>query len=38
MRWQEIWMLVGFPLAGLMMCVGTFVVIWLDKPEHKRKP
>ena len=37
MRWQDIWMLVGFPLAGLLMGIGTFTVIWLDRPRDKRK-
>ncbi len=36
--WQEVWFLVGGPLAGLMMGIGTFVIIWLDKPRDKRKP
>jgi hypothetical protein len=37
MTWQEIWFVVGFPLAALVMGTGTFVIIWLDKPRGKRK-
>ena len=37
MRWQDIWMLVGFPLVGLMMGIGTFVIIHLDERPKRKK-
>ena len=34
MTWQEIWFVAGPPLAGLLMTIATFVIIWLDKPRE----
>ena len=34
----EIWFLVSWPLAGLLMGLATFIVIRLDRPKEKRKP
>ena len=38
MTLPEIWFLVSLPLAGLLMGLGTYVIIRLDKPRGKRKP
>ena len=38
MSWQEVWFFTAPVLAAIGMGVGTFVIIWLDKPRSKRKP
>ena len=37
MTWQEIWFAVGFPLAALVMGIGTFVIIRLDERPRRKK-
>ena len=38
MTGAEIWFVVSWPLAGVLMGLATFMVIRLDRPKGKRKP
>lgn len=37
MTWQEIWFVVGMPLAAVLTGIGTFIIIKLDERPKRKK-